>query len=62
MLVVKNLPPNAGDARNVGLIPVSGRSPGGGKWQPTPVFLAEKFHRQDLSRVRSMGLRRVGRH
>ena len=28
VLVVKNLPANAGDAREVGLIPVLGRSPG----------------------------------
>ena len=27
-----------------GSIPVLGRSPGGGKWQSTPVFLSEKFH------------------
>ena len=30
-LVVENLPANAGDARESGLIPVSGRSPGGGQ-------------------------------
>ena len=30
MLVVKNLPANAGDIKDVGLIPESGRSPGGG--------------------------------
>ena len=29
VLVVKNLPANAGDIRDVGLIPESGRSPGG---------------------------------
>ena len=29
-LVVKKLPANAGDIRDVGLIPESGRSPGGG--------------------------------
>ena len=29
-LVVKKLPANAGDIRDVGLIPGSGRSPGGG--------------------------------
>ena len=28
--VVKNLPANAGDSRDAGLIPESGRSPGGG--------------------------------
>jgi len=37
VLEVKNLPANAGDVREAGLIPVSGRSPRGG--QPTPVFL-----------------------
>ena len=31
MLVLKNLPANAGDIREVGLIPGSGRSPGGGR-------------------------------
>ena len=34
--VVKNPAVNAGD---VGLIPRSGRCPGAGEWQPTPVFL-----------------------
>ena len=29
-LVVKNPPPNAGDVRDTGSIPGSGRSPGGG--------------------------------
>ena len=32
--VVKNLPANARDARDTGLIPGSGRSPGGGKGSP----------------------------
>ena len=33
-LVVKNLPTNAGDIRDRGLIPGSGRSPGGGYGNP----------------------------
>ena len=33
-LVVKNLPANAGDVGDVGLIPGSGRSPGGGDGNP----------------------------
>ena len=41
--VVKNPLTNAGD---VGLIPGSGRSPGEGIWQPTPVFLPGKSHGQ----------------
>ena len=38
-LLVKNLPANAGDIRDTGSIPESGRSPGGGNGLPTPVFL-----------------------
>ena len=34
VLVVKNLPSNAGDVEDVGLIPGSGRSPGGGNGSP----------------------------
>ena len=42
--MVKNLSVNAGDAREDGLIPGSGRSPGGGNY--TPVFLSGEFHGQ----------------
>ena len=34
MLVVKNLPAKAGNVRDAGLIPGSGRSPGGGHGNP----------------------------
>ena len=34
VLVVKNLPANAGDIRDVSSIPASGRSPGGGNGNP----------------------------
>ena len=34
VLVVKNLPANAGDIRDVGSIPGSGRSPRGGNGNP----------------------------
>ena len=34
LLVVKNLPGNAGDTGDMGLIPGSGRSPGGGNGNP----------------------------
>ena len=44
--MVKNPPDNAEDTRDVGLIPGSGRSPGGGHWQPIPVFLPGEFHGQ----------------
>ena len=45
-LAVKNPPANAEDIRDMGLIPGSGRSPGGRAWQPTPVFLPGGSHGQ----------------
>ena len=39
VLVVKNSPANAGDIKDAGSIPSLGRSPEGGHWDPTPVFL-----------------------
>ena len=47
-LVVKNLPANARDVRDVGSIPGSLGYPGGGRgaWQPTPVFLPGEVHGQ----------------
>ena len=44
--MVENPPANAGDVRDKDSIPGSGRSPGGGHGQPTPVFLPEESHRQ----------------
>jgi len=44
--VVKNLPANAGDTRDVGSIPGSGKIPWSRKWQPTPVFLPGESHGQ----------------
>ena len=47
VLVVKNLPANAGDVRNTGSIPGLGRSPGGGHGPPpTPVFFPGESHGQ----------------
>lgn len=43
-----NLPANATDIRDVGLIPRLGRAPGGGRWQPTLVFLPEESHGQGV--------------
>jgi len=37
---------SAGNAGDPGLIPGSGRSPGGGNSNTTPVFLPEKFYGQ----------------
>ena len=45
-LVVKNPPANAGELRDAGSIPGSGRSPGGGNGNPTPVFLPGESHGQ----------------
>ena len=44
--MVKNMPAKAGDAGDSGLIPRLGRSPGGGKGNPLPVFLPGRFHGQ----------------
>ena len=44
--MVKNLPASAGDARDMGSIPGSGRFPRRRKWQLAPVFLIGKFHGQ----------------
>ena len=49
LLVVKNPPINAGDIRDMGLIPEEGPSRKvlwKKKWQPTPVFLPGESHRQ----------------
>ena len=45
-LVVKNLPVNAGDLREEGSIPGSGRSPGGGRGNPVQYSCLENpMHR-----------------
>ena len=46
VLVVKNLPANAGDIRNAGLIPGSGRSPGGGHGNLLQYSCLENSHGQ----------------
>ena len=43
MLLVKKLPANAGGIRDVGLIPESGRSPGGGNGNPLQYSCLENF-------------------
>ena len=44
--MVKNPPANAGDIRNMGSIPVSGRSPGGRHGSPLQYSCLENHHRQ----------------
>ena len=46
VLVVKNLPAEAGDIRDMSLIPGSGRFPWRRAWQSTSGFLPGKFHGQ----------------
>ena len=46
VLVVKNLSANAGDIRDMGLIPGSGRFPWRRAWQSTPGFLPGQSHGQ----------------
>ena len=45
-LVVKKPPANAGDIRDAGLIPGSGRSPGGGHGNPPQYSYLENPHGQ----------------
>ena len=45
VLVVKNLPANAGDIRDASLILESERFPWRWKWQSTPVFFRGKSHK-----------------
>ena len=45
-LMIKNLPVNIGDARDIGLISEWGKFPGGGNYNAAPVFLPGKFHGQ----------------
>ena len=44
--MVKNLPANAGDVKDTGSVPGSGRSPGGGHGSSAPVFLPGESHGQ----------------
>ena len=60
-LVLKNPPANAGDVRDAGSIAGSGRSPGGGHGDPTPVFLPGESHGQrSLVGYSPCGRKRVG--
>ena len=58
VLAVKNPPAKAGDARDVGSIPGSGRCPGE-EWQSVPLSAPVKSHGQK-SLAGYMGSQRVG--
>ena len=53
VLVVKNLPANAGDRRDAGSVPGSGRSPGGGHGTPLQYSCLENPHGQRSLAARS---------
>ena len=57
--VVKNLPANARDAGDLGLIPGSGRSPGGGNGNLLQYYCCENFKDRGAGRLQSIGLQRV---
>ena len=46
ILVVKNLPTNAGDGKRYGFDPWVEKIPWSRKWQPCPVFLPGESHGQ----------------
>jgi len=54
--VVKNLPANAGDVGDIGLIPGLGRFPWRRKSHPTPILLAGKSHGQRIPVGYSLGV------
>ena len=59
VLVVKNPHANAGDIRDVGLIPGSGRSPGGGHGNHSSVLAWRIPWTEEPGGLQSMGLQRV---
>ena len=59
--MIKNLTVNAGARGDAGMIPGLGRSPGEGKWQPTPVLLPGESHGgRSLVGYSPWGSQRVG--
>ena len=56
---------NAGDTRDTGLIPGSGRSPGEGHWRPTAAFLPGESHGHEepaVYRVAELDMTEVTEH
>ena len=58
-LVLKNLPANVGDVRDVSLIPESGRSLGGGHDNPLQYSCLENPMARGAWQAASIGLQRV---
>ena len=58
--VVKNLPASTGDAKDVGLIPGSGKSSGEGNGNPLQDSCLENSRDKEPGRLQSMVSQRVG--
>ena len=58
--MVKNLPGNAGDTRDMSSIPGLGRSPGGGNGALFQYCCLENAWTEEPGGLQSMGLQRVG--
>ena len=59
VLVVRSLPANAGDIKDTGLIPESGRSPGGGNGSPFQYSCLENPWTEEPGGLPSITLQRV---
>ena len=59
-LLVRNLPVNAGDVRDMGVIPRSGRSPGEGHGNPLQYSCLENPMTEEAGGLQSIGSQRVG--
>ena len=59
VLVVKNLPANAGDIKDVGSIPELGRSLGEGHGNPLQYSFLENSQTEEPGRPQSVALQRV---
>ena len=60
VLVIKNLPANAGDLRDAGLVPGLGRSPDGGHGNLLQYSCLEILWTEKPGRLQSIALQRVG--
>ena len=59
VLVVKNPPANAGDIRDMGSIPGSGRSPGKGNGNPSHILAWRIPWTEEPGKLQSMGFQGV---
>ena len=62
ILVVKNLPASAGDIRDVGSIPGSGRSPGGENGNPLQYSCLENPMDEEPGELWFRGSQRIGHY